>query len=76
MEISRTSKGMPLLVLDGQAYYLNKEKDGKRYWECSKRYAANCKSRGVTSGDRILSDFSAHNHAADPATVKVSLVHT
>lgn len=69
VEFSTTSKGKRLLIIDGNAYTLNKDRGGMKYWRCKER---TCPATVHTDGnDHIVSHSSDHNHFATPEHIEL-----
>jgi hypothetical protein len=69
VEFSTTSKGKRLLIIEGNAYTLNKDRGGVKYWRCKER---TCPATVHTDGnDHLVSHGSDHNHFATPEHIEL-----
>ena len=66
----KSSKGKPMLLLNGFLFVKDKQVRNKTYWKC-KDFENKCKSRTITVDDVVTTDPKEHNHGGDRASVKI-----
>ena len=69
-EFVKSSKGKPMLLLNGYLFVKDKSVENKTYWKC-KDFENKCKSRTITIENEVKKEPKQHNHAGDPESVEV-----
>jgi hypothetical protein len=69
VEFSTTSKGKRLLIINGNAYTLNKDRGSVKYWRCKERTCS--ATVNTDANDQIVSHSSDHNHFSTPEHIEL-----